>query len=98
MQRISSGCLYSPSSAKLGIFPSMLLFGTSNYQVTILHTRHFVFTSLFYTSKTANSAEQCNVVVVFTPFLRFKNKEDSLPNKESLHVDFLAGFLSKLHI
>lgn len=38
------------------------------------------------------------LLLLFTPFLRFKNKEDSLPNKESLHVDFLAGFLSKLHI
>lgn len=35
---------------------------------------------------------------VFTLHLRFKNKEDSLPDEKSLHMDVLAGLLSKLHI
>lgn len=30
--------------------------------------------------------------------LRFKNQEDSLPNEKSIHMDLLAGLLSKLHI
>ena len=34
----------------------------------------------------------------FTVIIRFKSKEDSLPNEKSLHVDFLAGLLSELHI